>query len=236
MAATIVLPLALAGLWCAVKYTVAWRRKRDERRKREEQERQERQRGGVFGFLGPVLFGAAAAGASALLAYGMQQEQDRQGWGRRQVQSGSGGDQGRRDIQSTVPFDADAITRSWRAKWGSRAGADEAALTESLKEALSEHDCTVIAEDWNVQGNLSNKGKGDLVTRAPAGEHVVIEVKWLNLLAEGHTAREGRRQKRLKVEDQARKYAKHWRDKNPGVRVIVATFTNERGLVVLDEL
>lgn len=121
-------------------------------------------------------------------------------------------------------------------KWGSRAVADEAALTESLKEALREHGCEVIGQDWHAQGNLSNMGVGDLVARAPAGEHVVIEVKWLNLLATGPTACEARRKHRLEVKDQARKYAKHWRDKNQGVRVIAATFTNERGLVVLDEL
>lgn len=68
----------------------------------------------------------------------------------------------------------------------------------------------VIDDEWEVQPNRTDEGRGDLVFTDGAGSYAVVEVKWIDLEEsdrKGATKRTSNRRKRRKVEEQAIGYA-----------------------------
>ena len=73
-------------------------------------------------------------------------------------------------------------------------------------ELLPDHPL-LMDDEWEVEPNRNQEGKGDLLFSDGAGRFAVVEVKWLNQDKSGKTARTSRTQKRNKVRDQAVEYA-----------------------------
>jgi len=65
----------------------------------------------------------------------------------------------------------------------------------------------LIDDEWEVEPNRTQDGKGDLLFTDGAGRYAVVEVKWLDLTTSGKTPRTSRTKKRQKVKDQAADYA-----------------------------
>jgi hypothetical protein len=83
-------------------------------------------------------------------------------------------------------------------------------------------------DEWEVEANRTQDGKGDLVFTDGEGRYAVVEVKWLDLDNSGKTVRTSRTKKRQKVQDQAVIYADELRQKlGDSVQVNAYCFTNE---------
>jgi len=64
----------------------------------------------------------------------------------------------------------------------------------------------VIDDEWEAEPNRNQEGRGDLLFADGEGRFAVVEVKWLDLVATGKTAKTRRTQKRKKVKTQAANY------------------------------
>jgi len=88
--------------------------------------------------------------------------------------------------------------------------------------------------EWEVVPGHPNQGKGDLVMTDGLGSFLVIEVKNINLLRSGRTARTKRSKSRREVGEQIKSYAIAWRNQHTKARIVLgATYTNEEGLRIL---
>ena len=85
----------------------------------------------------------------------------------------------------------------------------------------------VIDDEWEVEPNESQKGKGDLVFTNGAGQFAVVEVKWIDLDSSGKTVRTRRTKNRKEVAGQAANYAQHFCHRMGGAEVKGYFFTNE---------
>ena len=86
----------------------------------------------------------------------------------------------------------------------------------------------LVDDEWEVEANRAQDGKGDLVFTDGEGRYAVVEVKWLDLNGSGKTTRTNRNDKRQKVKKQATIYADEWKQKLGGsVQVDAYWFTNE---------
>jgi len=65
----------------------------------------------------------------------------------------------------------------------------------------------LIDDEWEVEPNRTQDGKGDLLFTDGAGRFAVVEVKWVDEDASGSNARTSRNAKRSKVKKQAANYA-----------------------------
>ncbi len=65
----------------------------------------------------------------------------------------------------------------------------------------------VVDDEWEVQPNRGQEGKGDLIFADGAGRYAIVEVKWLDLTSTGKPASNKRTRKRKKVKEQAQEYA-----------------------------
>jgi hypothetical protein len=106
---------------------------------------------------------------------------------------------------------------------------NEGHLCSRLADLLDALDCTDIVQEWHVRGGQSQYGVGDLAATLPCGTEMVVEVKYLDLLATGHTACVKRRKHRRQAEEQAHRYGL-LRAAKTGRRVVYAIFDNEQGL------
>jgi hypothetical protein len=61
-------------------------------------------------------------------------------------------------------------------------------------------------DEWEVEPNRNQKGRGDLLFTDGEGRYAVVEVKWLDVNNTGKTTRNNRTKKRQKVRDQAANY------------------------------
>ncbi|MBW4462260.1 MAG: hypothetical protein KME47_18785 [Nodosilinea sp. WJT8-NPBG4] len=64
----------------------------------------------------------------------------------------------------------------------------------------------LIDDEWEVEPNRTQEGKGDLIFADGEGRFAVVEVKWLNLDNSGKTAKTRCKHQRKKVKDQAAEY------------------------------
>ncbi|MGB3138703.1 MAG: hypothetical protein WBB18_17975 [Nodosilinea sp.] len=65
----------------------------------------------------------------------------------------------------------------------------------------------LINDEWEVEPNRTQDGKGDLLFTDGAGCYAVVEVKWVDVDTSGSTARSSRTGKRSRVKKQAANYA-----------------------------
>jgi hypothetical protein len=104
----------------------------------------------------------------------------------------------------------------------------------------------VIEDEWEVEVDRADHGRGDLVFTDGEGNFAVIELKWIDLVGVGKagtTKRASNRKKRRKVEEQAARYAglykKYLEQKNIAPVVNAFIFTNEddypRSIVIQEE-
>lgn len=83
-------------------------------------------------------------------------------------------------------------------------------------------------DEWEVEANRTQDGKGDLIFTDGEGRYAVVEVKWLDLDNSGKTTRNNRTKKRQKVQEQAITYAYELKQKlDDSAQVSAYWFTNE---------
>lgn len=92
-----------------------------------------------------------------------------------------------------------------------------------------------IEHEWCVVPGLPNRGVGDMVFRHPCGLDAVVEVKWLDHQASGHTASVRRWHKRKVMKEQALRYASTWADRTRRP-TLACTYTNGRLMGAAGEL
>lgn len=86
----------------------------------------------------------------------------------------------------------------------------------------------LVDDEWEVEANRTQDGKGDLILTNGEGHYAVVEVKWLDLDRSGDTIRNSRNKKRQKVREQAVTYAHALKQQLGGsVQVAAYWFTNE---------
>ena len=86
----------------------------------------------------------------------------------------------------------------------------------------------VFDDEWEVNENRTQDGKGDLIFTDGEGRYAVVEVKWLDLKSSGKTTRTNRTKKRQKVQEQAVIYANELKQKmGKSSQVTAYWFTNE---------
>lgn len=86
----------------------------------------------------------------------------------------------------------------------------------------------LIDDEWEVEANRTQDGKGDLIFTDGEGRYAVVEVKWLDLNRSGDTVRTSRNKKRQKVQEQAMIYAHALKQQlGDSVQVAAYWFTNE---------
>ena len=84
--------------------------------------------------------------------------------------------------------------------------------------------------EWPVEGK-SHKGAGDLVFTDGYSLYIIVEVKHIHVSPTAKKKSEYRRQRRRKVEEQAKRYFVHFCDKHPGAAIVLAaTYTNDMKL------
>ncbi len=86
----------------------------------------------------------------------------------------------------------------------------------------------LVDDEWEVEANRTQDGKGDLIFTDGEGRYAVVEVKWLDFDNSGKTTRTSQTKKRQKVQEQAFIYAHELKQKLGGsVQVSAYWFTNE---------
>jgi Holliday junction resolvase-like predicted endonuclease len=85
----------------------------------------------------------------------------------------------------------------------------------------------LLDDEWEVVPGATEGGRGDLLFGDGQGGYAVVEVKYMNPLGGGRTARTARNKKRKKVEEQARTYAEAVRRQHPGAEVRAFVLTDD---------
>lgn len=99
-------------------------------------------------------------------------------------------------------------------------------LVERQAQLLPEHPW-LVAFEWEVTPGFTQRGKGDLVFSDSVGNLVVVETKWLRE-GPGKQTRTKRNAGRVKVREQARRYAQElWRLVPWAKSVEARVWTNE---------
>lgn len=87
--------------------------------------------------------------------------------------------------------------------------------------------------EWEVFDGASNLGKGDLVFTNGKSNFLIVECKYIDLEAQGRTARTRKTKKRKEIKDQPKKYISCFKKKHPeAVSINGLGISNEESIYI----